>query len=172
MPQNSTIEIQVKKPKAFKRRYEFYENDRQVALLDYEKAYKSCAIAVIDDKKWKLRRVGFWKSYIEIIAEQSPYTKTRIEFSWTFKTRYRAENGKEYVLKNTSSWKSKWAWLDENKNPVIEIKSCQFKRENRGHILIHANKPAPKELLLLMLVGWYQVTAQENNAAVVIAATT
>ena len=164
MPDFKPIEIIVKKPKAFKRRYEFYDNEKEVAVLDYEKGYKSCAVAYIENNKWKLRRGGWWKSYLEITAEQSPYTKTRLYYKWNWKTTFRADNGKEFLLKNTSAWKSKWAWFDENKIPVVDMKSCQLKRDKRGIIIINATRPIPKELYLLMLIGWYQVTGHESSA--------
>jgi hypothetical protein len=160
---NTPLQIQVRKPDFFKRRYEFCIDEKVVAVLEYEKSFGRKAIATIDNRRWIFNRVGFWKPYLEITAEQSPYTKTHLNYSWNFKTEFRAGDGKNYFLKQTSYFRSGWTWLDENKTPVIEIRSKQLSRSKRGIIVLH--QPENKELYLMMLIGWGQIIKSEDNAA-------
>ena len=160
---NTPIQIQVRKPDFFIRRYEFCIDEKIVAVLEYEKSFGRRAVAIIDNKKWVFNRVGFWKPYLEITAEQSPYTKTRLDYNWKFKTQFRADSGRNYFLTQTSFFKSTWTWFDENNTPVIEIKSKQLSRSSRGIIVLH--QPENKEHYLMMLIGWGQIVKSEDNAA-------
>jgi hypothetical protein len=156
---NTPIQIQVRKPEFFKRRYEFFVDEKVVAVLEYERSFGKKAVATIDNKKWVFKRVGFWKPYLEVTAEQSPYTKTRLDYNWKFKTQFNGDDNRNYFLKQTSHFRNTWAWLDENKNAVIEIKSKQLSRSRRGSIMLY--KPENKELYLLMLIGWGQIIKSE-----------
>lgn len=159
--------VQVRKPHAFKRRYEFWQNDQLVAVLEYEKRFSCDAVISIGDHKWKIKTAGFWKKSIELTAEQSPYTKTRIAYCWNFRLSFPAENNHTYNFKPIGFWKRSWAWYDENDNPVVEMKTNQFSRKNRGQITLH--QPPSNNGYLLMMLGWYQLLAYEQHSAAVAA---
>jgi hypothetical protein len=168
---NNPVYIQVRKLRQFKRRYEFFAGEKELAVLDYEKRTSKRATAIKDNKKWSFNRIGFWKPYIEITAEQSPYTKSRIQYGWNYKLKFKASNGKEYLLKKTSHWRNTWAWLDENNNPVVEMKSCQLSKSNRGQVNIIPGQLGNDDFFLLMLLGWYQLIAHEDHAGAAVVVT-
>jgi hypothetical protein len=126
-------------------------------------------VATINDKKWNFQRKGFWKKEIDIIADQSPYTKTHIKCSgWTQKLSVRAEDNNTYELKATGFWKRSWGWYDSSGQKIMEIKSNGLSRKRRGAITFL--KPVRPELLWLMMVGWFQIIYYEDSSAAVAAA--
>src|SRR5690349_20893613 len=96
---SNALQIQIRKPKTFKRHFEFFSGDRELAVLDYKNSFCKQATATSDDKKWILNRKGFWKPTLEISAEQSPYTKSSLPHKWNFRVFFKTESGKELMLK-------------------------------------------------------------------------
>lgn len=163
MNRPTATSIQVIKPQLFKRHYQFMVDNDVIAELIYPRAYGKTAGAIIKNKKWQVRKGGFWKHYIEFIADQSPYTKEKIEFGWNFNLKMTSGDGKTYHLKKTSFWKNVWSWLDESNQPVIEMKSNKLSRKNRGNVTFH--QPQKTELTLLMLIGWFMIVSYEDATA-------
>ncbi len=160
----STIQVDIRKPRLFKRRYEFWLQEKQVAVLEYKKNFGCRADLSVGDKRWDIRTIGFWKKSLEIIAQQSPYTKMNIDYNWKYKINFKDSNGNWYLFKRTGVWKSSWSWFDENGKPYIELKSIHFSRKARGRVTFsHA---ANEEAYLLMLIGWYLLVTYEALAAV------
>lgn len=156
------LEIQVRKPKTFKCHFEFWQNNEMVAVLDYSSIFKKDATISIKNNQWKIKTVGFWKRYIELTAEQSPYTKSRIDFKWSFKMSFSFDNRQEYHLKPVGFWRRTWSWYDDQEKMVLEIKSNQWSKSNRGKITLH--QPLTADLYFLMVLGWYQLLAYEEHA--------
>ena len=161
-------EIQIVKKGAFKKDYDFVLNDRLVANLSCAKSFGRKAVVKIGDKQWTFLKKGFWKQYIEIEANQSPYEKKKIELDWRHRGKFQGPDGKLYQLRQTNCWKSIWSWQDENKNSLGDFKSNAFSRKKRG--TIHFSQPLKDELLCMLVLGWFMITGQEETAAVVAAA--
>jgi hypothetical protein len=161
------LQIQVKKPETFRRHYEFWLHKELVGTLDYQKWFTKLAILKIKDKQWKINTVGFWKSHIEITADQSPFTKSRIDFKWNFKISFSFDN-RQYHLKRVGFWNQRWVWQDDKNNEVMEMKSKMFSKKNRGIITLH--QPPSTDLYFLMLLGWFQVLGYEQHASTAAAA--
>ena len=156
-------QIQVSKPKIFTPHYQFRQNEKELAVLDYEKRWGKNAVLHVNDKQFKLKTTGFWKQFIHITAEQSPYLKLSIPFKWTYKMAVSLNNRQTYHFKSVDFWNRVWAWYDEKDNMVVELRSNQFSKQNRGQLTIH--QPATDDLLLLAALGWYTVMAYEEQSA-------
>lgn len=163
------LQIQVKKPGTFIRQYEFWLQEERIAILDYPKRFTNAATISIKDNQWKIKTVGFWKTHIEITAEQSPYTKSRLDMKWTYKLSFSFDNRQVYHFKPTGFWKNVWTWFDDKNNPVIEIRSNQLSNKSRGKITLH--QPASKNLYFLMMLGWFQLLTYEAHTSAGVAAT-
>jgi hypothetical protein len=157
-------EIQIRKPHTFKRHFEFWQNNELVAVLDYPKRFTNAATISIKDNQWKVKTTGFWKKYIEIAAEQSPYTKNRLELKWSYKLSFSFDSRQTYHLKSVGFWKRTWAWHDDQQKVILEIKSNQWSKSNRGKITLH--QPLSVNLYFLMLLGWFQLLTYEEHSAV------
>ena len=163
MPLPASVDIDIKKPGFFRRRYEFFNNDNLLASLEFKSAFNYRAIISIGNKQWQIRAYGFWNRFLEISTDQSPFTKLHLEFGWKRKLQYKDGRNNQYFFKRTRAWKSNWAWLDEKGNPVIEMRSNQLSCRNRGHVLL--SQQGNEDMYLMILIGWYQLMMYESQAA-------
>jgi hypothetical protein len=155
-------EILVVKKSALKREYDFFFNEKLIANLNYIKTYGGKAKARIGDKEWIFLRKGFWKQFVEIQAEQSPYEKKRIEFDWRRRAKIEGPDGNLYQLRQTNCWKSIWSWLDDKNASIGVFKSNMLSRKKRG--TIRFSQPLKEDLLWLLVLGWFMLVSEEDNA--------
>lgn len=158
------IQIEVRKPGYFKRVYEFWLNDKQVATLSIKRGWRNNAVFSIGEKQWEIHSIGFWKRSFELTAQQSPFTKQNIEYNWKYRMNFKDTQGNWYLFKKTGTWKSRWCWIDEKGQPYIEMKSIHFSKKRRGQITL--SRPATEDIYLLMLLGWFQMITYEAQVAV------
>ena len=158
--------IQVQKPLKFKRHYVFAADNATVAEMEYAKAYVHKALIKIGREEWTIRRGGFWKPYIEISTGDNRTQPLKIPMRWNYKLKMEV-NGIIYSLQQLSCWKNTWAWLDDRKNPVVEIKSKMMSYKNRGSIFLHQTNNT--KVLLMALVGWFAIINYEDEAMVAVA---
>src|SRR5688572_28616395 len=98
-------EIQVSKSGMMKRHFSFNANEQSIATLDYENFTSTKAKVTIKDMHWDFRRKGFWQRELEIVAHESPYTKTKIRFrGWRNKFSVRGEDNNMYHFKPLGFW--------------------------------------------------------------------
>lgn len=168
MNASTPVQIEVRKPGYFKRRYEFYSNDKQVAVIQLKKGWRNQATFFIGEKQWDIRCLGFWKRSFELTAQQSPYTKQNIEYNWKYKMNFKDSSGNWYLFKKIGVWKARWCWIDEKGQPYIEMKSVHFSKKRRGEITL--SRPATDDIYLLMLLGWFQLITYEAQVTVAAAA--
>lgn len=162
---NTTGAITVVKQRPFKRHYDFFLDDGAIASLDYPRSYGRTAMASIGNRQWRLTRRGFWKQAMEIVAEQSPYTRQTVNFNWRYRVSLHGEDGREYSLRQANCFRQKWVWTDESGTPVLEIKSNMFSHKRRG--VVQLLRPYSASLAWMVLVGWFVIVAQEDATAVV-----
>lgn len=157
---HAMVTIQVRKTSLLKRRYEFCLDEQVIAGLYYEKSYSYKATAVAGNREWQISRNGFWKSFLDISSEQSPYTKLHLPYRGNYELTVSNEDGRQYFLKRTGIFKETWTWFDERKEPVIELRSNKLSHKKRGQVLLHQQ---PKEsFYLLMLIGWFLIVRYED----------
>ena len=140
-----------------------------LAEINYPSSFKSDAVISIGDKKWTLKKSGFWKTRLEVKAEQSPYTLESFPISWNNKLELRYADGNIYKMKRTGAFKAEYTWMDAQEKPVITIISRGHSRSERGRVQIHRTPAA--DYMLLLLIGWYTVIHSEEQAVAVIAST-
>lgn len=156
------VEITVKQPRVFKRHYEFWLNEKQIGTLNYSGTWNNDAELKFNDQKWTLKLSGFWKKTMELTAAQSPYTKYQIPFKWSYKLTLPLNTRDNYLFTTKGFWKRSWVWLTGN-NTVIEMKSNGWSLKNRGTIQLF--QPPTNEMLLLAVLGWYQLVGYEAQSS-------
>ena len=169
MNSNIPAEIQVQTVKAgwMKRSYQFIAQGDIIAQLEFAKSYSKKAVGTIYGNKFEMRRCGFWKSYIEISSTSDSEYNQRIGLNWRNTIKIIDRNRDSYTFKSTSLWGNKWAWFNRNDRPMIEIKSKQISRKNRG--LINVKDPEMKDPLFWIVVSWFLIVCSESDAAIVAA---
>lgn len=159
----SQIQVQLLKAGWFKRSYLFVADDKIIGKLDYEKSYSNEAKGILNGQEFFIRRSGFWKHFIEITSSTSQQFNTRIGIHWKNQMKIVDSAGNPFLFKHTSIWKNKWQWFDRYERPLIEIRSKNFSRKNRG--LIEVKYPEMKDSLFWVIVSWFVILCSESDAA-------
>lgn len=164
---NLTPDILISKTRGKKRHYTINLGTHGQATLQYESLFCKNAIGHINNEEWKFIRKGFWKTELDIVAQQSPYTKTHVKFGWNQKLTLRAPDNNTYTFKTTGWMRKRWVWLDAQGIQIMQIKSNFFSRNRRG--LITEHQAWTPLMSWLLLVGWYQLVIWEEQTAAVAA---
>ena len=164
----STKTFDVVKVKKAKKRYEFLSDDKIVGQLDFPKRYSKAALASAGDNKWQIRRTGWWKTYLEIESQQSPYTKWKVNQNWKGGLSIRTDDNKTYSLCRKGFWRTSWVWTNEKNEPVIEMRHCSWPSKKTSSITFA--KIPDQHLVLLALAGWFVLICAQDEAAAAAAA--
>jgi hypothetical protein len=162
---NEGIKLEVLKSPNAKKRYDLMEGDMLIASLNYPKRFTKSASVEIGNKRWLISRSGFWKHHYEIISEQSPYSKWKLDKNWRGLVSLRMEDNRQFNLRKKGFWKTTWIWVNENEEPVIELQSCGWPQKKRGIITVFSR---PDEATIwLCTIGWFMLLCAEEDAAAV-----
>lgn len=166
---NTTIDqiVTIERVKGHKKRYEVNISGQRL-VLDFPTRYKMNANFTIGSKSFSIKRTGWWKRFINIEANQSPYTKWSIPQSWSGGEEIRYEDNRVYKLKKSGIFSCKWHWFNERGEPVIEYAENQwsFHPKARVSILIEPNETS----LWLVAVGWFIMLCRRQDSAAAAAA--
>ncbi len=162
MQTTSTEPVQIKRIKGFKRRYEFSVDAKQI-VLDFPSRYKKSAGISIGAKSYIINRTGWWKKFITIEANQSPFTKWNVQQCWRGGEEFRAENNRVYRLKKAGIFTNKWHWLNESGEPVIEFKEHPWSFTQKASVVFHTS--IDDSTLWLVAVGWFMIICKQQDAA-------
>lgn len=167
MQASSAEPIQINKIKGFKRRYELVVDTKQV-VLDFPSRYKMNAVISVGAKTYSIKRTGWWKRFINIEANQSPFTKWNVQQCWRGGEEFRTENNRVYRLKKAGIFSNKWHWLDEQDQPVIEIRESHWSFTKKA--TAHFYNTVDDTSLWLVGVGWFMIICKQQDAAAAAAA--
>src|SRR5688500_4895309 len=156
-----TLQIQIKQPHTFKRYFEFCVNNEVVGVLKFDKAFCHEATASFGEWQWTFKIDGFFKRFLEVAAQQSPYTKSRVKLNWDNKLSFTTDERNNWCLKPVGFWKRTWNWFNDKNESVIQLRSNAFSKNNRGEVLL--NQRVNKESFLLILIAWFQVIVEEEK---------
>ena len=157
--------IQIRRVKGRQRVFELMSNDRLFGTLEYPHRFRKAAIIRIVDSTWSICRKGVFRHRLEIAADQSPYSKWNLRMGWSAVEPLRMEDHKLFEFRKRGFWSCSWQWLDERKDPLIDIRLKKFSIQKRADILCPVN--IDRDAAFLMLIGWFVVLCYEDDAAVV-----
>jgi hypothetical protein len=156
-------EITVYKPFWFKRQIQFLQNGSPIGDLRFTSMFRMNATANLFGEQWTIMQSGFWKTSLEFKAQQSPYTKAKIQLGFRGQAEYKATNGDTYTFRKVKWWKIASAWFDRSGNPVMEIRSDHTLSKRQAHIRIL--KTGEPDITVMMLMAFLIFTIQRTKAA-------
>jgi hypothetical protein len=161
--QTTSIEpVKIRRIKGFKKRYELTVDSKQM-VLDFPSRYKLNAVISIGANTYAIKRTGWWKRFINIEANQSPFTKWNVQQSWRGSEEFRTENNRVYRLKKAGVFTNKWHWLNESGEPVIEFKEHPWSFNQRASAFFYTS--VDETALWLVAVGWFMIICKQQDAA-------
>ena len=162
MQTTSTEPVLIRRIKGFKRRYELTVDAKQI-VLNFPSRNKMNAEISIGAKTYTIKRSGWWKRFISIESNQSPFTKWNVQQCWRGGEEFRAENNRVYRLKKAGIFTGKWRWLNENGEPVIEFKERHWSYTQKASVVFFNS--IDDSLLWLVAVGWFMIICKQQDAA-------
>jgi hypothetical protein len=163
MKENSPLHFIVTKQHWLKRDLQIFEGSRQIGKIEFKNRLRLDAMATILDERWKITQSGFWKTSLHFSASGEPFAKIKVQLTFGGELEWKGSDGKTYIFRRIKWWKNTWAWYDENKNAVIEIRPDHSFSIRQAHITI--NNKNLTDFRLMTLIGICIFKIQKARAA-------
>ena len=152
-----------------KRSYELKSESALFATLAWESAFGSLARAKTANAEWTLKRVGFFNPKATVRASEGEADLAVYHPDWIGNGRVELPGGKAWRWKCLGFWRSRYGFVDEAEQPIVEFHANTLKVPPSAEVVIaHGGLKLP-ELPLLVVLGWY-VTILTFDDMVTIAA--
>ena len=158
----SQIMVRQEKGSWLKRSFSFLDNETVIATLKYDNSFANKAHATVAGNDFQIRRRGFWKHYLTITFSSSTQNELRIDLNWRGSMKITDTKGETYVFKSSGVWKPRWRWFDRHERTLIEIRSNQFSKKNRGTIEI--KYPEMQDPIRWIVISWFVIICGESDA--------
>ncbi len=148
-------------------RHELMGNDGETyATLDWKGLFTERVLASCAYGDFEFRWRGFMRRHVPIMDTTSNQEIGRLKLGITDSGVLELDNGRKYKFKATSVWKSRWIFVDDLGGTVCSIGYSGWMNLGRtgGEVLLGPAAVLGRDLLLMMMVGWYamNVISQEN----------
>lgn len=151
-------------PSALKMNYELRAGDDVVGTLKFRTSFGSFATGEIEDGRWTLKRVGFWRPKATVRAGDSEDTiATFTNHTWSGGGTIELADGRSFRM-TSNFWQTKLEIQDESEAPLIRF-------QNRGVIHLSAaieidpRAVTMPELPWLLMLGWYVILLSHRDSA-------
>jgi hypothetical protein len=154
-------------PHAMKMEYGLYVGEEQetVATLKFRSSFGSLATAECADGCWTFKRVGFFQTRVTVRPCNS---ETEIASfrnnTWTSGGVLELPDGRSYRA-STNFWKTKYEFLAENEDVLIEYRKIGGFLHYSSHMEIHPAAANLPELPWMAILGWYLTILLQQDAA-------
>ncbi|MEO8216214.1 MAG: hypothetical protein ABI718_03940 [Acidobacteriota bacterium] len=136
-----------------------------MATLQWQKSEGSLATAETSNSNWTLKRTGFQRPHITArVAGQSVDAAT-FELGMGGAGTVRLQSG--YVFRWSSNlWRSEWSWQNASGADAIVMRREFAMTRREGVVEIVPDAIPPREVPLLVVLGWYIVILLAEDPAV------
>jgi len=156
-------EITLVKPGFLKRELHLLHNTTVIGKIQFPSRFKMNADVILFDEKWTITQSGFWKPFLEFKGHERPFTKVKVRQKIGGKVEWTASDNHPYFFRKTKWWTNTWAWYDENKKPVLEIRpDHSFSNKQAQISIMNPNHP---DIRLMLLMGVFVYLIQKRHAA-------
>lgn len=158
-------------PKGLNRNFELYHDETLVARLDFQSAWGSLAIATSATESWSFKRVGFFKTRVTARLSGQPDDIAVFTPNWLGEGWIEIVGGRRYFWKSANFWASRFVINAEDGTTIISYKEGvehpRFADWFKTQAGVYVEYPARgiSETPLLILLGWYLIILQQEDAA-------
>lgn len=138
-----------------KRSYELRSETALFATLDWQSAFGSLAHARTHDASWTLKRTGFFRPRVTVRPMEKETDLAVFHPDWLGDGRVEFPNGKQWRWKCLSFWRSRYGFLADDDQPLIEYKANTLKFVPSAGVVVAQSALGLAELPLLVVLGWY-----------------
>lgn len=160
-------EITVVKPALLKRELQLLDGNTTVGKIQFPSRFKMNAEATLFEEKWSVTQTGFWRPFLEFKGHDRPFTKVKVRHKPGGKIDWTGSDGNPYTFRKTKWWKHTYAWYDQNKSPILELRPDHSFSSKQAKITI--NQPNHPDIRVMLLIGVIVYLIQKRHAAAVAA---
>jgi hypothetical protein len=140
---------------AFSREYELRAGEEALATLRWQKAFGSLALATCAGGAWTFKRSGFLSPRVTVRRPESEAEVAVLKPGWRGEGTLELATGQSYPWRNTSFWRSEWAFTDGAGEPLVEFKPEFAFFKQAAEVKLGPRAGSVPDLSLLTLLGWY-----------------
>jgi hypothetical protein len=159
-------------PRVMVRDYELYADDEVVATLKFATPFGSLARAETSGGCWSLKRVGFFNprvtvreagNEIDLAVYRRRWTGTEGELEFT--------DGRVYRWQIANFWSTRFEVTEWDGTVLVEYRSGSKERKvtnilkTQAIVSVSLHGRAAPDIGLLVLIGWYLIVLQQEDAA-------
>ena len=159
-------------PNAMVRYHELRSDGGLYATLKWKKMFGSLAVGEFREGKYTFKRGGFLRPFVTVRKGDTESNLAVLKFK-SGSVIVNATLGPSGVLEFSSGhryefnrlglWNSKWTFTDENGTPLITFEK-KIKAKPIGLVTIHCNPKEIDYLNALLLLGWYVIILDYEEA--------
>jgi hypothetical protein len=151
-------------PSAFKREYELRAGDEALATLRWQKTFGSLAVAASADGAWTFKRSGFLSPKVTVRRPGAEAEVAVLKPGWRGEGTLELAAGRRYQWRNTSFWRSEWAFTDEAGEPLVQFTPEFAFFKQAAEVKVETRAGSIPDLSLLTLLGWYLMVLMSEDA--------
>jgi len=177
--------LQWMQPKGTARSFELYSSDVLVGRLDFQSAWGSLALAVTSSQSWTFKRVGFFNTRVTVrLAGATPVSPGKEPQDIAiYRPNWRGEgwienaSGRRVYWRPANFWASRFIISAEDSSPLIFYQEgvehprfTDWFKTQAGVTIEYPARGMP-ETPMLVLLGWYLIVLQQEDASAVASTT-
>lgn len=158
-------------PQAFKREFELRAGDETLATLRWQTSFGSLATGESADGIFTFKRCGFLRPRITVRRPGSDENVAILKAGWGGEGTLELSNCRRYQWRNTSFWRSEWAFLDESGELLIQFKPEPAFFQHAAAVHVESAGLSAPDLSLLTMLGWYLMVLMSDDTVASVAVT-
>jgi hypothetical protein len=152
--------------------FELLMGDDLKGRMYWPKWLSDQAVAVCAEGEWLIDRVGFFRDRAVMLDMQSETKIASVDFKLLGDFKIKLNDEREFELFRTKAFCEHWALTDENDVTVLEINAGMHWFKHVAEITLAAKIEDASAVPALIMLSWYLVFMNTQDAAAAIAATT
>jgi hypothetical protein len=167
---NTASKLAWRQTQRLPRAFELRDGETTLATLRWERVLRTLAIGESTSGRFAFERKGFLHPRVRVRTLAPRPSEAEVRLSWCGGGTLELPGGRTCRWSKSGFWRSEWAWTDGAGSPLVTVRPVFARLRRRGEAQpTSIGRDAP-DLTLLLLLGWYLLVLQLDDAAVVMAA--
>ena len=158
-------DMQWVQPKAFTRHHELRSGQDVFATLTWVSVFGSLAEASSAEGSFTLKRGGFLRPYVTIRDVSTGADIAVLNIGLFRHGTLEFNNGRRITLVSTRFWGFEWEFIDENGQTLCVISRRPSFAKHAANVTISEAVRRDRDMLVMLIVGWYTMVLISDEAA-------
>jgi len=158
-------EMEWVQPRALERHYELRSNQELFADLSWIRVFGSLAEATTAEGQFSLKRGGFLRPYVTVRDKATENDIAVLKIGMFRHGTLEFSIGKRISLVSARFWGFEWEFIDENGQKICDIRMRHALMKRNGEISISEGIRKDRDLMTMLLMGWYAMVLINDEEA-------